>query len=400
MAMRWALAAGAGAFAVAELAALAAGRAPLWRSLAAAGAVFRLYAFLWSLNLPALLRALAEGAPRFRGTWELAAACLAVQALATAAAVSLLRGRAGGGTLEDNAALAERLTEASGRPKAEVLDLLRMEQREPGSVVAAELRRRGLPFNRWSDGLAVFYAESDAFLFELALYNRTWFKRDLREWVVLRLAGRGPSDVLCHGDGLGFDSAGLAAAGHRVAYHEVSARARGFARRNFDELGATVSMPPPGALPAGPFDAVVCLDVLEHAPDPGALVGELAARLKAGGELIVNAPFWAVDEHMGTHLAENRRFAGSTELYAAHGLRVADGGWAWAPLVLVKDGAPARRASSLKLALLAAVGRVMRSGLFEAVMRRGILGAARLVQGPCLRLFGVSLFEGPARRPF
>ena len=42
----------------------------------------------------------------------------------------------------------------------------------------------------------------------------------------------------------------------------------------------------------------------------------------------------------------------------------------------------------------------MRSGVFEAVMGRGLLGLGREAHRLGLRLFGVSLLEGPERRPF
>ncbi len=38
------------------------------------------------------------------------------------------------------------------------------------------------------------------------------------------------------------------------------------------------------------FDAAVCLDVLEHCPDPGAAVAELARVLRPGGTLVASVP--------------------------------------------------------------------------------------------------------------
>lgn len=39
-----------------------------------------------------------------------------------------------------------------------------------------------------------------------------------------------------------------------------------------------------------PLDAVVCMDVIEHVSDPGALLEELKAHLKPGGTLILTTP--------------------------------------------------------------------------------------------------------------
>lgn len=40
----------------------------------------------------------------------------------------------------------------------------------------------------------------------------------------------------------------------------------------------------------GPFDTILCLDVLEHLPDPWATVARLEAMLAPGGSLIVSLP--------------------------------------------------------------------------------------------------------------
>lgn len=48
-------------------------------------------------------------------------------------------------------------------------------------------------------------------------------------------------------------------------------------------------LPPPDALPTGPFDLVLVTDALELAADAGALLGAIAARLAPGGRVIVSA---------------------------------------------------------------------------------------------------------------
>jgi SAM-dependent methyltransferase len=45
-------------------------------------------------------------------------------------------------------------------------------------------------------------------------------------------------------------------------------------------------------LAAGCADIVLCSQVLEHVPDPGALLAECTRVLRPGGQLLLSAPFW------------------------------------------------------------------------------------------------------------
>ncbi len=50
--------------------------------------------------------------------------------------------------------------------------------------------------------------------------------------------------------------------------------------------------------PDGSFDAIMCLEVLEHVPDPVLAIRELSRLVRAGGRLILSAPFCSL-----THFA-------------------------------------------------------------------------------------------------
>jgi hypothetical protein len=53
--------------------------------------------------------------------------------------------------------------------------------------------------------------------------------------------------------------------------------------------------------PAGLVDCVVCTEVLEHAPDPGAIVANAIAMLREGGTLIVTAAMEPRTPHSAIH---------------------------------------------------------------------------------------------------
>ena len=72
--------------------------------------------------------------------------------------------------------------------------------------------------------------------------------------------------------------------------HDLSSdyirRARGVAPRATFTHGPAHAVP----YPDGYFDAVLLLDVLEHVPDPAAVIQEIGRLLRPGGQLIVSVP--------------------------------------------------------------------------------------------------------------
>ncbi len=244
--------------------------------------------------------------------------------------------------LDDVARAIEIIAEVSGRTAADVAARLQKEHEHLGVNVREEMLRRGVPPYRFSERMAEFYTTTDAFLYETYCWNRYPLKQAMRKWIVafLQRTFAGPARVLSFGDGLGFDSTGLALAGHQVTYFEVGRLNQAFSERVFGDNRVQVArchdaqqLPPEG------FDVVICLDVLEHVPQPQDLVRQLAGWLKPGGFLLAHAPFWLLNEAVCTHLHENLQFSGDwRRLYRTSGLRIVDGMLMWNPLALQKAG--------------------------------------------------------------
>ena len=267
--------------------------------------------------------------------------------------------------------LTQTCAAVTGRAAGDVAAGLAAEAADPGSTVAGELGRRGVEPYVYSDGLEAFYRDSDAFLFELAVWNRRGFKTSMRRWTGRRAAAEAlrlgrPLEVLAFGDGIGVDAASLAITGQRVVYFEVPGLSQRVAAELFDETGVAVEVVTDSADLAGrAFDAITCFDVLEHVPDPRALLADLVNRLRPGGLLFVHAPFYLILPPYPTHLAANRRYAGRLHWYERAGLTLIDGQPLWNPLLFRKGGDEAK-ASAARRAMVRATGLALQVGRYTS----------------------------------
>jgi SAM-dependent methyltransferase len=144
-----------------------------------------------------------------------------------------------------------------------------------------------------------FYNRSDTELFELIewhavdpIHYRTLIVRDL----VLQQPGR---MYLDYGSGIGSDALVFADAGFDITLADVSDILLGFAAFRCRKRGArvrTIDLKSQ-ALPADSFDVVLCLDVLEHIPEPLPVVHKIRDAMHEGGLLVMHAPFGEDAEH-------------------------------------------------------------------------------------------------------
>ncbi len=102
------------------------------------------------------------------------------------------------------------------------------------------------------------------------------------------LAGRRVLDVGCGG---GLLAEGMARRGARVTGIDLAPEALQVARLHALEAGVTVEYRQVAAellaeSEAGGFDLVTCLEMLEHVPDPAAIVAALARLTRPGGSVV------------------------------------------------------------------------------------------------------------------
>jgi len=211
-----------------------------------------------------------------------------------------------------------------------------------GQSVRSAMQLESIPRYEQSDALDRLYAKTDAFLYETLVWNRCPTKQAMRQRIIATLAGwqMSGSRILVFGDGLGFDCAALSLCGHAVTYFEIGTLSLGFARHVFalNQVPVTVCQSLDD-LSTEAFDAIVCLDVLEHLPNPPELVKKLVNFLRPGGVFFSHAPFAYLHPCVGTHLRSNAQYSGEwRRLYGASGLVPVDGVFFWNPVVLEKKG--------------------------------------------------------------
>lgn len=242
--------------------------------------------------------------------------------------------------LDDNSALIELIANTSEEPRKVVAQRLLDEEKCLGTNVRRDLKNAGVKPHVMSDELVEFYRTTNSFLYETVVWNRAPLKLDMRNWIgefLTRNAADKKLDILSFGDGLGFDSVYLAMLGHRVTYFEVSEECINFAKAVFQANEQTVNVVQKmDELNDKTFDVVICLDVLEHVPNPGESVSMLSRLLRQDGWLLTHSPFFFTTYHRVTHLKSNRRYSGSTQLFTDHGLHPVDGRFFWDPIALQK----------------------------------------------------------------
>ena len=231
------------------------------------------------------------------------------------------------------------ISDITGKEERTIRDNLRKEFEQPGTNVVEAFNKASLEPYTWSEKLAKFYRKTDAFIYELVLWNRNSIKRRMRSFIAKYIAqyeGTG-KNVLCVGDGLGFDSFYFAQKGQNVTYYEVEGFSHRFASRLFSPAGSAIKVASePQQIKKDYFDVVVCLDVLEHVKDVEDFVKQLVSFIRPGGILIVHAPFYMIHPSNPTHLKANRKYSGNLELYLQSGLRLINGRFFWNPLFFEK----------------------------------------------------------------
>jgi SAM-dependent methyltransferase len=157
-----------------------------------------------------------------------------------------------------------------------------------------------------------FYNTTEDYIFELVHWHATLTEAEtLANVSALELAERtGARRYLDFGGGVGANLLLFAGAGIETADADISDTLLAFARWRLERRGVRASFYDlkKETPPAGHFDLLTAVDVLEHVPDPVATLGAALPALRPGGVAIVAMGF-GYDPERPMHLVHSpRRF--------------------------------------------------------------------------------------------
>jgi len=193
----------------------------------------------------------------------------------------------------------------------EVSARLEVELAQPGTHVSAAWRAANPLTER---DIANFYQETTSYVFDLAADHCRRDRRAVWESVVQRVERRGvPQDVLMYGDGIGTDSIALARRGHNVTYVDLPGVTSRFAQFRFQRerlAGRIRVLENADEIRRQAFDAVVCIEVLEHLFNPLGVLERIHGALRPRGIALITESFESIGPAYPSHLVENFKYAG------------------------------------------------------------------------------------------
>lgn len=135
-----------------------------------------------------------------------------------------------------------------------------------------------------------FYEIVPYYPFELAYWHMKRSQRRLRKEVVSLSFG----NVLDYGGGIGDLCVELAKKGLNVTYGDVPGRNWEFAKWLFEKKGYNYNIKMidlgEGKIPKDMmFNTIICIDAIEHIPNPEVVLEDIATHLKDNGRLVITA---------------------------------------------------------------------------------------------------------------
>ena len=207
----------------------------------------------------------------------------------------------------------------------DILQLISLEQQQPGLAVTQDIHRFGvIPFGM-SPAMDLLYREGLGLAIELAATFLSPERIQMAAFIACHLKQESISEgreltILALGDGAGIDSLRLTNAGFSIDYMDydqsnmAQVAAENFAFYSRAVADSVIKTPTIIDKVKRQYDAVVCLEVIEHVSDPESFINFIADCLRPGGVVYISECFNGIEDRWPTHLASNERYAGMLPL--------------------------------------------------------------------------------------
>lgn len=203
----------------------------------------------------------------------------------------------------------------------------------PGINVKQEALNFEIDFHIYNEKMENFYKNAYGFIIETSVESLREGKRNVLKTIKRRIyhfmnenEHKHRINILMMGDGVGEDTKFLYEHFMEMAnffYFDVpGSKTYDFAQMNFKKHEVDLELIHKYEdIPQDFFDVIVCLEVLEHLPDPERSLEGFKNFLKYNGVVLVTESFGNVTSNFPTHLKSNKQYDGKTPfMFFKHGL--------------------------------------------------------------------------------
>lgn len=229
--------------------------------------------------------------------------------------------------------LVSEIVEFSNLKRSAVKKMVWNEVFNPGINVKQEALDFEIDFHIYNEKMENFYKNAYGFIIETSVESLREGKRNVLKTIKRRISHfinkneyKHGINILMMGDGVGEDTKFLYKYLSDMVnffYFDVpGSKTYDFAQMNFKKYEVDVELINKYEdIPYEFFDVIVCLEVLEHLPDPESSIEGFKNFLKYNGIVLVTESFGNVASNFPTHLKYNNRYNGKTPfMFFKHGL--------------------------------------------------------------------------------
>ena len=205
-------------------------------------------------------------------------------------------------------------------PVASVLQLIEIDRQNPGAAVIQDVRAFDVVPFAMSEQMDCLYKNGFGLAIELASTYDDPGRLQMAAFIIcalqeMQMDMSEPLRILALGDGIGIDTIRIAKAGFCVDYMDYDqSNMSKIATLNFEQASSDPLIADRISVihrVAHKYDAIVCLEVIEHVSSPREFASNIAEYLADQGVLFISECFNGIENRWPTHLQSNEKYAGS-----------------------------------------------------------------------------------------